>query len=101
MPAKKVALFGELERTRILELDSRPTVHLFAEPGYTALFENVLQPRVLPVRPVAEIAVDRYHRLCGGFHLLGREKSNHIRYPRKRFRIPMAHPEPSSANQII
>ncbi len=57
VPAEHVALFGKLERSRGLELESQPLLDFVAKPLRAFLFQHILKARMFAVRAVAKIAV--------------------------------------------
>ena len=62
-PAIAVAAMIELVGARRLELPTQSAVQLVAEPLEPAVGDRVLQPGVLAIGPVAEVALDRQHGL--------------------------------------
>ena len=74
-PAEAIALRGELEGARRLELESQALEQLTLEPVDAAIGDGVLEARVFAIGAVAEVALDHDHGLGHLEHLLGRAGS--------------------------
>src|SRR5690606_3295000 len=70
LPAEAVAAAGELVRLRRREREAEPPVQLVLEPVEAAVVDRVLEPRVLAIGAVPEIALHADDVLGDGERLL-------------------------------
>ena len=82
-------------------LELHPALQLLAEPLDAAVLQDVFQPRVLPVGAVAEIAMDRQHRLGHLHHFLRRQKADDVRQPREGRLVAVAAAHAAAGGQVV
>src|SRR5262249_22077255 len=101
IPAQSISLAGKSKRPRRRQLDAGTLLDFIAEPIHSALFKNIFQPGMLAICTITEVAVNRDHRLCDGFQMFGRQKTNDVSDARKRLRISVGHTKAAAGEQIV
>ena len=77
-PAELIAARGKLEGPRSREREAGAPLHLADEPFEATGVDRVLQPRVLAIAAIAEIALRGHDRFGHREQLLGRHEADHI-----------------------
>ncbi len=101
VPAVAIAGGGELEAAHAGEGPRDAAVDLRHQPRHALLLDHILQPRVLAVGAVAEVAVDREHGLGDLDHLLGREEADDVRQPREGLHVAVAAAHAAADREVV
>src|SRR5438445_2494505 len=101
MPTQQIALPCKLKWPSRSELDSRSLLDLNSEPIRPALFQHVLQARMLPICSISEIPMNSQNCFRHSLQMFGGKKSNYIRQARKRLGVAVRHAHTAARQQII
>ncbi len=103
VPGPAVAIAGvvEPERPRRRQGVAEPTLDLGAEPVDAAILDRVFEPRVLAVRPIAEVALHQHHLLGHIDRLLGQAKAHDVGGPGKRLGLAVGHAHAAADRDVV